>query len=267
MTPRSRARLAWALLALYVALFGGTLVFAAVVGNHWGDVGWIVLFVPFPIVGALIASRNAGGAVGWICLAIGVGVSATGFAEAYALYALEINPGSLPGGAYAALATSFSWVAFIGLIGVYLILFFPDGKLPSRRWRPLPWIAGTAMATAVLAGTFWPGHIEGAPTGVENPLGVEGAKRVLISIFVASIVTFFLCILASVVSVVVRFRRSRGEQRQQLKWFVSAVVFTAGLFFLSFPMSLVSEKLTGLLNIASVLAWPTLPIAVGIAIL
>jgi signal transduction histidine kinase len=266
VTLRSRARLAWSLLALYVVTFAAALAFGGLAGR-WGDVGWVVIFAAFPVVGALIASRNAGGAVGWICLAIGAGVGATALIEGYAAYALDTHPGSLPGGAYAALFGSFSWVVFIGLIGVYLILFFPDGKLPSPRWRALPWIAAVAMAAAPTAATFWPGRIEGAPTAVENPLGVEGAKPVLIGIFAASVATLFLSILAAVVSIVVRYRRSRGEQRQQLKWFVAAVVFTASLFFLSFPMSLVSDTLTSLLEVASVLAWPTLPVAVGIAIL
>jgi signal transduction histidine kinase len=264
VTLRSRARLAWSLLALYGVLAAGALVLG-ILGDTGAEVGWILLFGPFPVVGALIASRNAGGAVGWICLAIGIGVALTGVVDGYAAYALE--QGRLPGGVYAALLSSYSWVVFIGLIGVYLIVFFPDGTLPSRRWRPVPWIAGVAMATVLTAGTFNPGRIEGAPTPVDNPLGIEDGKQILFGLFLAGVVSLFACILASVASIVVRYRRSRGDVRQQLKWFVTSVVFTATVFFLSFPVSIFSATATSFLQTASLLAWPTLAVAVGIAIL
>jgi signal transduction histidine kinase len=266
VTLRSRARLAWSLLSLYVLLAASALVFTALTAR-WGLLAWLAIFLTFPVVGALIASRGAGGPIGWICLAIGLGVAASAVGEGYSVYTLSTDPGSLPGGSYAAWFGSFSWVGFIGLIGVFLVAFFPDGKLPSPRWRPLPWIAAAAMTAVAAAIALSPGSLDTGSIAVENPVGVEVAKSFLVVLFWAGLLSLFACILAAVASIVVRFRRSRGEQRQQLKWFASAAVMTVCVFFLSFPASLVSDALTHVMEYASLLAWATLPVAVGIAIL
>ena len=222
MTPRSRVRLAWALLALYVMLVAAAIVFATQTA-HWPEVAFAGAFVAFPLVGALIASRRAGGPIGWICLGVGLAVALDAALEEYSAYSLRTNPGSLPAGAYAAWLASFSWVGFIGPIGVFFVLLFPDGRLPSRRWRPIPWIAAAAMACAASGMALYPGKLEGAAVKIDNPVGVD-AKGVLTVVAWTGILSLFACILASVVSIVVRFRRSRGDERQQVKWFASAVV-------------------------------------------
>jgi signal transduction histidine kinase len=265
VTVRSRARLAWSLLGLYVLLVGAAVLLSAL--TTWGQLVWPAIFVAFPVVGALVASRGAGGPIGWICLAVGLLVGVGGVLEGYAIYALRTNPGSLPGGAYAASFTSFGWVSFIGLIAVYLILFFPDGKLPSRRWRPLPWIAGAGMALSVAGIGLTPGRLDIASVDVENPFGIEGAKAFLPVVWGTGLGLLFASILTAAASMVVRFRRSRGEERQQIKWFATAVVLTVALFFLGWPAGLVSHTLEYVLNGASVIAWVSLPIAAAIAIL
>ena len=264
MAARTRARLAWGLFGLYVLLFALVFVLAALTGD-WAEVFWSATVVTFALVGALVASR-VGNAVGWICLGVGLAVAFGAACEEYAVYALLTNPGSVPGGAYAAWYSTFSWLTFIAPIGIFLILLFPDGRLPSRRWRPVPWLAAAGIVCALAGMSLAPGKLDGSPVEIENPVGVD-AKGVLTVVAWTGIFTIFACIIASAVSLVVRYRRSRGEERQQLKWFVSAVALTVGLFFLSWPAGLVSPAVTKAFEAMSVFGWAALPVAAGVAIL
>jgi signal transduction histidine kinase len=265
MTIRPRARLAWALVGVYGVLVGVAVVLAALNG-YWEPVAWMSTVVTFALVGALIASR-VGSPIGWICIAVALAVALTSACEEYAVYTLRTDPGSLPGGTFADWYTSFSWVTFIVPIGVFLVLLFPDGKPPSPRWRPVAWLAVAAMACALVGMALGPGKLDAdsAPVQAENPVAVD-AKGLLTVVAWAGIFTIFACIIASAVSIVVRYRRSRGDERQQLKWFVSAVVLTVALFFLSWPAGVVSETLTNAFNVLSLFGWVTLPLAAGIAI-
>jgi signal transduction histidine kinase len=264
MRIRTRAGLAWGLLGLYVLLVAAAVALAAL-NDLWGQIGWIGSSVTFPVVGALIASRVSG-AVGWICLGIGLAVAFAATCEEYTVYALRTNPGSLPGGTFTALYSTFSWVTFIVPIAVFLVLLFPDGKPPSRRWRPVAWLAVGAAACALTAFALSPGKLDGAPVEADNPVGID-AKGLLNVIAWAGIFSIFACIIASAVSIVVRYRRSRGDERQQLKWFVTAVGLAVGLFFLTWPAGLVSTTLVHAFEVLSLLGWTMLPLAAGIAIL
>jgi signal transduction histidine kinase len=266
MTDRSRARLAWSLLALYVVLAGVSVVLGALNGNR-DVIVWFAVFLGYPAVGALVASRRAGGAFGWIALAVGLGIGVGAVTNDYGLYALRTDPGSLPGGAYAAWFSSFTWVGFVGLIGVFFVVLFPDGKVPSPRWRPVPWFAAAAMTATAGAIALTPGKVDLPPLTVENPVGIAGAKPFLEVLFWAGLLTLVGCILAAVASIVVRFRRSGDAERQQVKWFMSAVVLTAGLALLAVVANLVSDTLTHVLESLTVFSWATLPIAAGVAIL
>jgi signal transduction histidine kinase len=265
MSAHPRARLAWGLLGLYAFLVGLAVVLAALNG-FWEPIAWMSSVVTFALVGALIASR-VGSAIGWICLAVALAVALTSVCEEYAVYAFRTNPGSLPGGTFAAWYTTFSWVTFIVPIGVFLVLLFPDGKPPSRRWRLVAWLAVAATACAVIGMSLAPGKLDtdSAPVKAENPVGVD-AEGLLTVVAWAGILTIFACIIASAVSIIVRYRRSHGDERQQLKWFVSAVLLTVALFFLSWPAGIVSETLTNTFNVLSLFGWVTLPLAAGIAI-
>jgi signal transduction histidine kinase len=122
------------------------------------------------------------------------------------------------------------------------------------------------MAAAIVAIVLGPGEAD-APVAVENPIGIDAAKGPLTVLAWGGILTLFFSIIAAVVAAVLRFRRSGSEQRQQLKWFASAAVLTTAAFFSSLPAALVSETLQHVLETVGVLAWVTLPIAAGIAIL
>jgi hypothetical protein len=245
----------------------------------WGTGGLSIVFVfmvpflAFPLVGALIASRRPHNPIGWICLAVGLFWMLNIMSGGYGIYGLLASPGSVP--FPAAIGSQGEWMgpATVGLLGTYLILLFPDGRLPSARWRPLAWLSGTVLVLVSIANALAPGPLPDLG-GVRNPFGLEGypwmsgardALNLLLSV----------CMLASVSSLVMRYRRSGGEVRQQIKWiaFAASVValgvsgavvlgtFAAGTAGGTHPL------LIGLLEDAITLSFAGVPIAVGFAVL
>ena len=204
-----------------------------------------------PILGGLIASRRPRNPYGWLWLGFGLGLALQSLAMSYEAYALVVEPGSL------AAPRTISHVLELGgqaalTLAPLLMLLFPTGRLPSRRWRPLAWISTTAGAVLLALVLFF-----------DNPDQVGGA----ISIAAVAVVSvIFTSIFLSALSIVVRYRRASGAERQQLKWFALAAVLigvvTAGhLLFLDL---LLPEALLTLLDAATITG---LYVAVGIAIL
>src|SRR5918998_1532730 len=177
--------------------------------SDWGTasaLGGLVIFLPFlafPLVGALIASKRPQNPIGWICLAAGL------------FWMLIVLEDSIPGyGPYPVTIdalTEWMWVPPVGLLGIYLILLFPDGRLPSRGWRPLAWFSGAVIVLVSVTQGLIPGPLPDFG-GVRNPFGLEGAPWVA-DVTNALLVPFLLCILASAVSLIMRYRRSGGEVR------------------------------------------------------
>jgi hypothetical protein len=172
MSPRTAAWLAWSLAGLSVAIFVASvalsvLVRSANVPSSWGDgfgLGDLLVSVPFlafPVVGALIASRHPRNPIGWICLVAGLFWMLIIFSEDYSVYGIAV-PGSVPFPVTInALLYAWLWVPTVGLLGSYLPLLFPDGRLPSRRWRPLAWLSGAVIVSESVAVLFTPGPLEG----------------------------------------------------------------------------------------------------------
>jgi hypothetical protein len=237
MSAGRARRLAWSLLSLSAAALVATIVLAAMNGfeNAWGWGTEAVVFVicvpglAFSIVGALIATRQPRNAVGWICLAVGVGIPVTIAASEYARYAIETNPGSLPAGELVASMASWDWIVWVGLLVIYLALLFPDGRLPSRRWRLVAWAGGVGIALVGASAALLPGPIYEFPD-VRNPIGLEGAKGLLDAISAVGFALFVVSVPASASSMVVRFRRAGGVEREQIKWFALAAAVLAALF-------------------------------------
>jgi hypothetical protein len=275
--------LAWSLAALSVAMFlaGAALTVSSLyVGvatppsSDWGTAGplsGLVIFLPFlafPLVGALIASRCPENPIGWICLAAGL---------FWMSIVVESSiTGSEPYPVIIDALTLWTWVPPVGLLAIYMILLFPDGRLPSRRWRPLAWLSGAVMVLASVAVTLTPGPLPDHPR-VHNPLGLEGYP-IVTQALTGSVVLLPICILASATSLVWRYRHSGGEVRQQIKW----VVFAASLVGIAYAVTLVSglfltpETFTtgqeaplwlALLQDAVLISYAGVPIAVGFAVL
>ncbi|MBA2713215.1 MAG: hypothetical protein H0U55_06635, partial [Rubrobacteraceae bacterium] len=221
---------AWAFSQALVAL--GLLLTAA---NRYVEneiepytVNLVVAALAFSTVGALVASRQRKNPIGWLLLGIGILYATELFAGNYSVYSLVANPGSLPGGAVSAWLTSWVWISGGSLI-LFVFLFFPDGRLPSPRWRPIAWLVLVNTALAVAPFAFGPGPLkdfsEGLP--VVNPVGIEGSGG-LLNLFAR--VSFLLLVpisLALIFAFFVRFRRARGEERQQIKWVAYGVTVFA----------------------------------------
>jgi hypothetical protein len=268
--------LAWSLAGLCVAMFLASVVLHVLAhssqevtsaGDTLSELLIFVSFLAFPIVGALIASRHPKNPVGWICLVIGLFWTL--------IFLGDSIPGSGPYPVTTDALTQAIWIPPVGLLGIYLILLFPDGKLPSRRWRPLAWLSGVVMVLASLGITFSPGPLEGYP-GVRNPLGLEGTPP---WVFIAGIVILLLlplCMLASALSLVLRYRRSGGEEREQIKWITFAASVVGLLYLITMVSSLTysgpwgaagTPLWLGLLQQAALVSFTAIPIAVGFAVL
>jgi hypothetical protein len=269
VSARAASRLAPSLGALSVLLVAASVVLAllnrsAPLTDDWGTENrpfvFLVLGLAFSLVGTLVSSRRPGNSVGWICLAIGLGLGLTVFVGEYNVYALQTRPGSLPGGEYAAWVENWIWLPSMVLPGTFLVLLFPNGRPASRRWWWAAWLAVAGTSLKTVSEMFLPGALAEA-SNVTNPFGVESAGSLLEPLGSIGYVLLQLGILATAFSMFLRFRRARGEERQQLKWFASAAVVLALVFLLSivFP--------SGVLEDLVALLFAGLPVAAGIAIL
>ena len=263
--------LAWSLACLTLAMSATSvalLVLARSVhvpSSIADDLLFSVSFVAFPVVGAMIASRRPQNPIGWICLADGLLWTLITMIEDYSLYGLAV-PGSAPFPVGIFALTAWMWVPAVGLFGIYLLLLFPDGRLPNRKWRPLARLFGAEIVLLSMVVFLTPGPLLGLG-GARNPFGLEALPWVADAQWVL-IPLLPVCILASALSLVLRYRRSGGEVRQQIKWvaFASSLM---GLVYLSHAVrSLVlpevAPALTQYMVILSVAGVPT---AIGFAVL
>lgn len=230
----------------------------------------------YGIVGALILVRRPGNRIGWLFCAVGLLWPLESFAEQYAHLGLLTAPGSLPGAAVMAWLQSWLlWLFWPGTV-VYLLLLFPTGGPPSRRWWPIAWVTGLFAVTMVLDSLVSPGRFNDVmrSNGVisywfpaTNPIGLQPLSDLLrIPDIVARTGTYFL-ILVAAFAAVRRFRRSTAVERQQLKWlaYAGAVIF-AGVLVLITSRQQVGQVETGL-DIILVGTLVGIPAAAGIAIL
>ena len=225
----------------------------------------VLLATAFSTVGAVVASRRPENLIGWIMCATGLLFALNALAGSYAAHALYSNPEPMPGAAFAAWANVFTGT--IPLLP-FLLLLFPDGRLPSRRWRPVVWLIIGSGFAEVAAWAFAPGRFPGWPSA-RNPLGVALLDPLLdLYVTYAQTPLLVLTVLLPAISLLVRFWRSRGVERQQLKWFVSSgalVALAATLLFVVGVRS--SDLIEGVLWGFLVLAVWAVPVSMGVAIL
>jgi hypothetical protein len=222
---------------------------------------WAIALV-FSAVGALIASRHPGNAIGWLFLGAGVAAGVAALASSYADYWVEARDGPVLLGKTAALYGDLSWIPWILVPSTFLLLLFPDGRLLSRRWRPVAWCAAAAIGGGFVAGALHAGPMEDRPQ-LTNPYGVE--SPLIDALQGLSFFLLFIGIVGSVASLILRFRRARGEQRQQIKWlaFAGAVAGTCVIVFTAL-YDIVGEDVA---NAAIMLGVLSIPLAAGMAIL
>ena len=265
--PKRSAWVAWSMLAVFVVGYGAVPLSLAN-GNFQRAPGFnlalVLAFTAFMVVGAVIVAHRPGNAVGWIFSAIGL-LSSTGvLAMEYAEYAYLTRPGSLPGAALAAWH-QWWWLPIFALIFVFTLLLFPTGRLLSARWRPVAVVAAVATAAVAVLSALQPTlTLQNEDYTLRNPIGLNGVpdpEEGALGAVLFGLLGF--CAVAAVASVVLRFRRSRGVERQQLKWFTYAGLLAVlwGLAPNYLPWTLPFEDVLFGLAIALV------PIAAGIAIL
>jgi signal transduction histidine kinase len=265
MNQRAATGVVWVLVGLAATVVGLGLGLAAANGTQLGLANESLFLIPlavgFPLVGALVASRRPHNGVAWVYLGGGLGAGLALFAYGYAQYALVTNPGALPGGRAAAWVSSWVWVTGATPILTFGLLLFPDGRLPSPRWRLVAWLAAGAIALPILSSALMPGPFFNHPMAA-NPVGIPGAAAALRLIDPLGVALFWVAAACSVAAVLVRFRRGREQEQQQLKWlaFAMAVLLLAIALYWVPWLTLVAHGL--FLGAAAFI-----PVAIGIAIL
>jgi hypothetical protein len=271
VTTRRTGRLAWSCWLLCAALSGLSVVFltlsvATPIPPHFGFRGEdAVLALTVSTVGAVVAVRRPHNPVGWLFCAAGLGVAVTEFAFEYAIYAVLTRAGSLPLGPQVAWITEWLWWPALGAV-VCVFLLFPDGRLLSPGWRPLAWLTGIAPVVTAITAALSPGPLTEF-AAVANPFGVEQAGSVRDLAGAAGVLGFVLALGGAGLSLVVRYRRARGVQRQQLKWIAYAAALVAIAQVTSFAGFLLRGTSPMVLAVLVTCAWAAIPVAAGIAIL
>jgi signal transduction histidine kinase len=275
-----RVRWAWALSGLAFAMWLATLVGYVLLkpdtSGDWGgsslvaNLPFVVMVLTFDVIGLLITTRRPGNAIGWLVLGIGLTWSAGDLLSALGTYAFD------HGWSNADVLIALSqptWLPPIGITGTFLILLFPDGHLPSPRWRWFAWTIAVGMTLVGFVLLLAPGTFEdsGFPT-LSNPLGVE-AIRPLLGVLLASLLIIPIGMLGSAVALVRRYRRSAGAERQQMKW----LAYAAAIAAITYAGVMLASILKGSAaqDPGWLVAWQNLslatlaliPIAIGIAVL
>ncbi len=280
LSDRALQRLSWASFAFYVVGFsisGVAELFDPTVVDDWAAAGGLggVLFVLmtalFPIVGILIIRRQPRNVVGWLLHGTGIAWGLSGWFDAFERLSINIAP-SIPGGEVAEAFSQMLWWPPITMMAVFTIIYFPDGRLPSTRWRWLPWLTGIDCAMGVLVATLSPGPIRDVLKPLDhNPLALPIDQHLAGVAFYSLLAILPFTLLAAAASVFVRFRRSTGVERIQVKWLLYAVLFIATTYASSILASVAKGNAADpgwltVLQTVNILAFGLIPITIGIAI-
>ena len=280
MSIRSAAWIAWSLCVLCVALAMASLIFALLNGRTLGEIflAWrgepsiacfAIIAVSFSVVGALIASHRPGNPIGWVFCAAALFQVLADATGQYADYALLTNPGSLPLGGELSWLEAWIWAPGLGLIVVFLPLLFPDGRPPSRRWRPVVWLGGLSIGLicVLTAIVLWPERGPALVRPGDFPTEFEGWRYAVEGLVNFAYPMLLLAEFGAVISLLVRFRRARGDERQQIKWFASAAALSLVWIFVFTGQVTLGGLPEAIVALSSLLVVPSIPIATGIAIL
>jgi len=254
----SARRIAWIVGSVSIALLVGALAIlfldrnASIQGEdlieipRWDleNVADQVANLSVPAIGMLLVTRRPRNVIGWIFLVAGTSLGLASFAPVYGVHALEVDPGSWPAGRGMTWLGNWVWPVPIWCLAMVL-LTFPDGRLRSRRWRPVAWLSGVDLALLVGVSMFYATMIWSDPFGPESD--PSNTPQVVQVLFLAGVALYPVMLVAAFVSVLMRYRGSVGDERLQLKWFVVG----AALVALAFPLSYAFEATTGLLSTAA----------------
>jgi hypothetical protein len=224
--------------------------------NDTTGVALFLALLAFATMGALVAARVPRNAIGWIFLAIPLGGALAGVTENLAFQGLYHDPGSVPGALAFGWIYAWVWYPTVGLLG-FVLLLYPTGAVPGPRWRPVAWALGVVLTVMTLGYMLYPGPLDKDTRLPDNPLGIASLKSVFDHSDRAAAVSMVGLVLAALLSVIVRFRGSRGDERQQMKLMAFAAAVLAAGF--------VVQSALDLGDISFAIAISTLPVALGIA--
>ena len=263
MKPRTAHRLAWGTCALTLAMTAGVVVLALLNRSDTGSLSFSIVGVSSTVVGGVVASRRPANPVGWLFLVGTLFSALRALTAEYAIYGLVTNPGALPlPETMAGLSNSLQLVGPV-LIFILIPLYFPSGRPVSRRWGVVAWLALGLLPVMSVLQAFSPGEAV-SDSGIPNPWSVEALRPVVEAFTAVGFVGFMGLIFAAAASLVVRFRRSAGEERQQLKWFTYAAAFIPIWFVFNSP---IERNFPNLFAVMDALVIAGVPVAAGIAIL
>lgn len=264
--------LAWLLCVLFliITLFDQLLSYKNDPSSLPASILFGLIFLIFITVGAFIASHRPENPIGWIMCAAALIWVFSDFALEYAAFSLITARGSLPLGVFVGLLGSvgrgYAWFSMI----TFLLLLFPNGHLPSPRWWPLAWLITALLIAYPFTFMFDPTPFLNSDqrlVAVQNPLGIPGTSSLFDKLNTLVVVSFFACAIACIVSVVIRFRRAKGDERQQLKWLAYGTIMSL-LILVVIIILMVSNVYAGFVpNLVFYLPVLIFSISVGMAIL
>ena len=227
--------------------------------GFWSFAAVVFTGLAFASVGTLLAVQRPRNAIGWLFCGIGLLATAELVGSQYAIFGLLTEPGSVPRPELG--AWLYNWTGFVAacLTATFLLMAFPDGKLPSPSWRPLPWLTGVGIVLLTSLLAFQPGALL-LSRFVENPLGIATAQDTLITLALLGFGLLLGGVTLSITSLAVRYRRANVGERQQIKW----IAYVAGLHAVAL---VIYAPLSNSNPVPVVLAASAIPIATGIAIL
>ena len=231
------------------------LVPASVTSWDVSDVFGDVVNMAMPVMGFILISRRPGNRIGWLALAASLTLGLRTFADRYWQHALVAAPGSWPAGPLALWVSTWIWAISLALVA-FSFLLFPTGRLRSRRWRPAAWFVGAVFALSTAA------VMAGATRQWAHPFASFG-QLVSPPVLAAMLICFPAAFVVSGAAIVVRFVRSAGEERLQLKWFAAAAVLLV-VTFIALVLTNSNSVAAAILNNLALLC---LDAAIAIAVL
>ncbi|MDP9329404.1 MAG: sensor histidine kinase [Actinomycetota bacterium] len=261
-----------------------------VLGHSGGDYYPLLMLVlatlGYVLLGATIIDRQPENRIGWLFVALGIVLALWSNSQAYAVYTLTVHKGALPFGVFVGWVEHWSLAASLVLF-IPIFLLFPDGRLPSRRWRPVMWVWALGSAVAVIGfaldqtkivignGTCGAALETGNATAcMRNPIHIGGVSHLIATVTGFGGLATGATAVAACVAVVRRFRRAQGDERQQTKW----LAFVGVAFGVTFALNMIflgniteDSSLTWIANlgfiVSATLLLLGLPAACGVAIL
>jgi signal transduction histidine kinase len=260
-------------------LVGATLTLTTLNGSLSKDPVFIpvaiAMVLGYATVGAVLASRNPRNPMGWLMATIGILFILSGLVDEYTTYAFQTNPGNAPFGAVAAALSNTFWLPTIAAL-VLLVLLYPTGSVPGPRWRFLPPVIVALVGVFTVANLLAPGVLPDTPKGVtvENPFGVQALKPIAELVVGITSILVLISVAFAILALVLRYRRSRQEERQQIRWLLYVVATIAGVVLVSLIAGLIVGKPFGesalssaLFLIIFALIGIGIPVAMGVAVL